>query len=275
MQSAKGALGMAIELKNVSFTYPNGYMANENLNLSIESGERLAIVGQNGAGKTTAVKLMNGLNRPSAGQVFVDGTDIGKKTCAQISREVGYVFQNPDEQIFNSTVRSEIEYMPRYFKFNEAEIKRRCDKAIEITGVKPYLKMNPLDIPYPIRKFVAIAAIIATEPKYLILDEPTAGQDRRGNEILGRLLETLEQEGVSVIAITHDMDFVVRHYSRIVVMAHKNIIADGAARDIFWNESIVREAGIKKNQIAQVAQKLELGGNILYPNELTAAIMKA
>lgn len=264
---------MSIEMKNVSFSYPNGYLANENLNLVIHDGERLAIVGQNGAGKTTAVKLINGLNRPSSGEIYINGSDISKKSCAQISRDVGYVFQNPDDQIFNSNVRAEIEYMPRYYKFNDAEIKRRCDKAIELVGIGEYLKMNPLDIPYAIRKFVAIAAILATEPKYLILDEPTAGQDKWGTKILENLIIKLESEGVSVVSITHDMDFVARNFPRIVVMAHKNIIADGSTRDIFWNEQLVSESGIQKPQIAQVASKLGLAGNILFHEELTKAIM--
>lgn len=263
---------MAIELKDVSFAYPNGYVANENLNLLIPDGELVAIVGQNGAGKTTAVKLMNGLNKPSKGDVFVDGVNTKDKSCAWISKTVGYVFQNPDDQIFNSTALAEVEYMPKYFKFPEEEIKRRVEKAIELTGIRPYLEMNPLDIPYAIRKFVAIAAIIATEPRYLILDEPTAGQDKRGNEILENIIKELKKEGTSVIAITHDMDFVAKNFPRIIAMAHKNIIADGTAKEIFWNPDIVKESKIKMPQIAEVAAGLGLGGNILFRSELTKAV---
>lgn len=263
---------MAIELKDVSFAYPNGYVANENLNLVIPDGELLAIVGQNGAGKTTAVKLMNGLNKPTKGDVLVDGVNTKDKSCAWISKSVGYVFQNPDDQIFNSTALAEIEYMPRYMKLSEEEVKRRSSRAVEMTGISHYLKMNRLDIPYAIRKFVAIAAIIATEPKYLILDEPTAGQDKRGNETLENIIRELEKEGTSVIAITHDMDFVAKNFPRIVAMAHKNIIADGTAREIFWNADIVNESRIKKPQIAQVAERLNLPGNILFREELTKAL---
>ena len=241
---------MAIELKNVSFAYPNGYLANEDLNLTIHDGERVAIVGQNGAGKTTAVKLMNGLHRPTQGDVIVDGINTKDKSCAEISRLVGYVFQNPDDQIFNSSALAEVEYMPRYLKLSKEEIKRRRNRAIKLTGIEQYIYMNPLDIPYAIRKFVAIAAVIATEPKYIILDEPTAGQDKRGNEILENMIDELGKEGISVIAITHDMDFVAKNFPRIVAMAHKNIITDGTAKDIFWNPKIVEEAKIKMPQIA-------------------------
>lgn len=263
---------MAIEFKDVSFAYPNGYVANEHLDLVIQDGETLAIVGQNGAGKTTAVKLMNGLNKPTCGDVLVDGINTRERSCAQLSRTVGYVFQNPDDQIFNSTALAEIEYMPRYLKLSEEEIARRCGRAVELTGIGGYLKMNPLDIPYAIRKFVAIAAIIAIEPKYLILDEPTAGQDKRGNETLERMIRELSREGTGVIAITHDMDFVTRNFPRVVAMAHKNIIADGTAREIFWDSKTVGEARIKKPQIAQIAEGLKLPGDILFCGELTEAM---
>jgi energy-coupling factor transport system ATP-binding protein len=263
---------MSIELKNASFSYPNGYLANEDLNLKIDDGERLAIIGKNGAGKTTAVKLMNGLNRPETGEVLINGRNIKKNTCAEVAKYVGYVFQNPDEQIFNSNVKAEIEYMPRYFKLPESEIKERCEKAIEISGLKEYLKMNPLDIPYPIRKFVAIAAVIATKPSHIILDEPTAGQDKQGIETLETLIKELKREKVSVITITHDMGFAARNFPRIVVMAHKNIIADNNARTIFWDESILKDAGIKKPQIAQIAQCLGITETVLFSNELVAKL---
>lgn len=262
---------MGIELKEVSFTYPNGFTANEGLNLKINDGECLAIVGQNGAGKTTAVKLMNGLNRPTIGDVLVDGINTKDKTCAQISKIVGYVFQNPDDQIFNSTVRAEIEYMPKRAKMSQAETKERLDKAVAMTGIESYLNMNPFDIPYPIRKFVAIAAIIATKPRYIILDEPTAGQDKWGTETLQNLIKQLSKEGVGVITITHDMEFAANNFGRIVAMAHKNIIADGSAKEIFWNDAIVADAKIKKPQIGQVAAKLGLEGQILFVDELVNA----
>lgn len=257
----------AIELKNVTFAYPNGFVANENLNLTINTGERVAIVGQNGAGKTTAVKLMNGLNRPTSGDVLVNGINTKDKTTAQIARTVGYVFQNPDDQIFNKDVITEIEYMPRYFKLPEQEIKRRVERAVYLTSIDKYLKKNPFDIPYSIRKFVSIAAVLATETDYVIFDEPTAGQDLYGIQVLSRLMEVLESEGRTVITITHDMDFVADNFKRVVAMANKHIIADGDMRDIFWNESVVTESRIKKPQIGELAKDLNLPGNILFRNE--------
>ena len=259
---------MAIEIKNASFQYPNGFVALENINLTIQEGEKVAIVGQNGAGKTTCVKMMNGLNRPSSGDVIVDGINTKDVTVATVARKVGYVFQNPDEQIFNSTARAEIEYMPRYFKLSEEEVKARVDHAIELTDIEKYLDTNPYEIPYPIRKFVAIAAVIASQPKYIVLDEPTAGQDLHGTRVLGEMVDRLTEEGVTVITITHDMEFAVNNFDRIIAMAHKNVIADGTAQDIFWNEEVVADARIKKPTIGELAKKLGMDGKILFCDEL-------
>lgn len=259
---------MAIEIKNAGFTYPNGFTALENINLTVKEGEKVAIVGQNGAGKTTCVKMMNGLNKPSAGDVIVDGVNTKDVTTATVAKMVGYVFQNPDDQIFNNTVKSEIEYMPRYFKLPEEEVKQRLDHAVELTDIASYIDTNPYEIPYPIRKFVAIAAVIAAKPKYIVLDEPTAGQDQWGNNVLSNMIKRLHEEGVTVITITHDMEFALANFDRVVAMAHKNVIADGTAADIFWNEEIVADAKIKKPVIGELAKKLGLDGNILRSEEL-------
>jgi len=263
---------MAIEIKNASFAYPNGFVALENINLTIQEGERVAIVGQNGAGKTTAVKMINGLNKPSQGDVLIDGINSKDKTTAFLARKVGYVFQNPDDQIFNQTVKDEIEYMPRYFKFSEKEIKERVNYAIELSGIDKFLKINPYDLPFPIRKFVAIAAVIVSKPKYIILDEPTAGQDKHGIEILSNMIDRLQQDGVTVVTITHDMEFAVNNFHRVVAMAHKNIIADGTPQEIFWNEWVINEEKIKKPTLGELAKQLSLDGNILFCDELVAKL---
>ncbi len=257
-----------IEIKNASFRYPNGFVALENINLTIHEGEKVAIVGQNGAGKTTCVKMMNGLNRPFEGDVIVDGTNTKDVTVATIARKVGYVFQNPDEQIFNNTARKEIEFMPRYYKLPEAEVKKRVDYSVDVCDLQKYMETNPYEIPYPIRKFVAIAAVIASRPKYIILDEPTAGQDLHGTEILGKMVDRLTEDGITMITITHDMEFAVRNFDRIIAMAHKNIICDGTAQDVFWNEAVVADAKIKKPTIGELAKRLGMDGRILFSEEL-------
>lgn len=259
---------MEIVLKDVSFAYPNGFLANENLNLQINQGERVAIIGQNGAGKTTAVKLMNGLYKPTKGDVIINGMNTKKYTTAQIAKIVGYVFQNPDDQIFNQDVRKEIAYMPKYYKLPEEEIKKRVEECAELVGIRKYLNSNPFEIPYVIRKFVTIAAILATKPQYIILDEPTAGQDYKGIKILTDLLDILKEKNVGVITITHDMEFTADNFKRVVVMANKHIIADDTPEKIFAQDDILKQSKVRRTQVGEIANELEIGNDILFSNDL-------
>lgn len=261
-----------IVLDHVSFRYPNGFLANEDLNLTISQEEQVAIIGQNGAGKTTAVKLMNGLNKPTEGTVLINGMDTKEYTTAQIAKYVGYVFQNPDDQIFNQTVYDEIAYMPKYYKFDEKEVCRRVDEAVEIMRIREFLKSNPYEIPYTIRKFVTIASILVVRPKYIILDEPTAGQDLGGIKILEELLEYLRKEKIGVITITHDMEFVADNFKRVIAMANKHIIADGTAKEIFSQDRVIEESKIKRTEMGIIANELGLGKDILNPRELVEAV---
>src|SRR5699024_2142859 len=163
---------MSIRLNSTSFTYPNATMAVDDVSLTIGDGERVAIVGQNGAGKTTAVKMMNGLLKPTSGTVEVDGRQTVDRTTAQIANTVGYVFQNPDDQIFASDVQGELEYMPKYYRWPAEKRLERVKRAAMMTGIGNFMEQNPNDLPFAIKKFVAIGAILVGECRYVILDEP-------------------------------------------------------------------------------------------------------
>ena len=212
-----------IKIRDVSFMYPNGVLAVENINLDIEKGENIAIIGQNGAGKTTTVKLLNGLLKPTKGAVMVGDMDTREYTTAQMSRVVGYVFQNPDDQIFHPTVISEVEFGPRILKFDEKKKDELVNYALEITGLKEYREENPYDLPHSIRKFVTIASIIAMDSQVMIFDEPTAGQDLVGIQRLSDILKEMLQKGKTLITITHDMEFVAENFDRVIVMANKRL----------------------------------------------------
>lgn len=263
---------MPIVLADASFAYPDGSLAVENVNLRVNDGERVAIVGQNGAGKTTTVKMMNGLLRPTTGSVTVDGESTRDRTTATVARVVGYVFQNPDDQIFGSDVRSELEYMPRYHKWDEDKREARVVRAANLTGIAKFFEMNPNDLPFAIKKFVAIGAILVGECRYVILDEPTAGLDAVGLSLLNRMIDQLESEGISVITITHDMRFVTESFNRIVVMANRKIIADGTAAEVFSNDATLLEARLKRPEVAQLARDLNLSQTALRLRDVLALI---
>ena len=261
-----------ISLANITFAYPNGHTAIENVSVEIGKGESVAIIGQNGAGKTTAVKLMNGLLKPTKGDVTVDGWNTKNYTTAQISRKVGYVFQNPDDQIFHSDVYSEVEFGPKNLGLPAEQVKINVMKALKLTGIEMHGKENPYNLPFSLRKFVTMASVIAMDTDAIILDEPTAGQDMYGMERISSLIAELRAEGKTIITITHDMEFVVRNFERVIVMAHKNIIADTDKRSIFWNHPILEESMLKQPYVSGLSHKLGMKNQILNIEEFVNAL---
>lgn len=262
-----------IRLENVSFAYPNGHLAVENVSLTIKQGENVAIVGQNGAGKTTTVKLMNNLNRPTEGDVFVGDMNTKDYTTARISREVGYVFQNPDDQIFHSTIEEEVRFAPHYMKLPKEEEDRIVKEALKMCGMWKYRGENPLDLPLSMRKFITIAAVVAMDTSVLIFDEPTAGQDIEGNERLASILRQLHEQGKTVITISHDMEFVANNFDRVVVMANRHIVREGTPREIFWDLDTLDEAMLKQPYVSRICRNLGLGDRVITVDEAVKAIM--
>lgn len=263
-----------VEVKNISYQYPNGYLAVDDVSFSIEAGENIAIVGQNGAGKTTTVKMLNGLTKPCEGDVLIQGESTKKYTTAQMARKVGYVFQNPEDQIFNATVYKEVEYGLKKMKTPMEECERRVKDAAKLTGIEPYLEMNPYDLPLSIRKFVTIASVIASDCDVMIFDEPTAGQDLDGLERLSELNKILTERGKAIVTITHDMEFVAENYERVIVMCRKKVIADGKTKDIFFEKEIMNEAMLKQPALVRIASQIGMTQNTLDLGEVAAFIKK-
>lgn len=256
-----------IKVESASYSYDNGYTAVDNVSLEVKKGENLAIIGQNGAGKTTLVKMFNGLLRPQKGKIYVDNEDVSTMTVAQISRKVGYVFQNPGDQIFNPTVYDEIAYTPRYFKMEEKQVDVQVRSAAELCNIVGYLKLNPYDLPFSLRKFVTIASVIAMGTEHIILDEPTAGQDLFGLQQQKKIIDALIGRGKTVITITHDMEFVADNFSRVVVMADKKIIADQTKREVFWDFEILEKSSIKQLYVSMLAKELGIPNHVISINE--------
>ena len=263
-----------IDIQNVTYTYPLTKTPSiADVNLSFERGKFYAILGANGSGKTTLCNIIRGFipnffQGDMKGKVIIDGKNLEEYEMGEIASKIGYVFQNPNYQIFNDDVIKEIEYVLRYWKLSEEEIKRRREEAIDVTGIRPYLEMHPFDIPLPIRKFLTIAVVVAVSPDYVILDEPTAGQDLWGCAQLRKVMDYLQSKGKAVITISHDMEYVAENFERIIVMAHKNVIADGKKEDIFYQKDKLQEAYVKPPLSTQIAQEVGIKKNILNMQEL-------
>ncbi|MEM1514562.1 MAG: ABC transporter ATP-binding protein [Thermoproteota archaeon] len=245
-----------IEAEDVYFIYPSGVEALRGVSVEIADGEFVAIMGQNGAGKTTLVKHFIGLLKPTKGRVLVDGVDTRSVSVAQLARKVGFVFQNPDHQLFSETVEEEIAFALKNFGFNEETIKERVDWALNLLDLTQYRKTSPFMLSGGGRKRVALASVLAWDPKILILDEPTIGQDAYQKEKLRHFIAHLNQQGKTVIVVTHDIEFVAECEPRIILMASGRIIADGDAREALTDPALMKEASLIPPEITQVFMRL-------------------
>jgi len=249
-----------IVMENVYFTYPNGVEALRGIDLKIEDGEFIAIMGQNGAGKTTLVKHMNGLLKPTRGRVLVDGVETTKVSVAKLARKVGLVFQNPDHQLFSETVEDEIKFALKNFGFDEETIKRRVDWALNMLDLERYRSVSPFMLSGGERKRVALASVLAWDPSIIILDEPTIGQDYRQKERLRQFIMQLNQQGKTIIIVTHDVEFVAECSPKILLMRKGKIIAEGDAKEVLTDELLLNQASISMPEIAKIFKNLRAFG---------------
>jgi energy-coupling factor transport system ATP-binding protein len=245
-----------IEVEDVHFSYPNGVEALKGISLTIKNGEFVAIMGQNGAGKTTLVKHFNGLLKPSEGIVRVDGVETTKTSVAALARNAGFVFQNPDHQLFSETVEEEIAFALKNFGFEEEAIEKRITWALNLLGLAQYRKTSPFLLSGGERKRVALASVLAWNPETLILDEPTIGQDYQQKEKLRQFIVQMQTQGKTVVIVTHDVEFVAECNPRVVLMKEGTVVADGEGREILTTPEVLAQSSIVLPQIAQIFTKL-------------------
>jgi len=245
-----------IEVKDVHFAYPNGVEALKGVSITIRNGDFVAIMGQNGAGKTTLVKHFNGLLKPARGEVLVDEVSTRDVSVANLARKVGFVFQNPDHQLFCETVEDEVAFALRNFGYRKNVISRRVNWALNLLGLAQYRKTSPFMLSGGERKRVALASVLAWNPKIVILDEPTIGQDYQQKEKLRQFITQLRAQKKTVVIVTHDVEFVAECNPRVVLMTEGKIVADGKADKILTNYDLVTNASLVPPQVTQIFMKL-------------------
>lgn len=251
---------MELFLQNVHFAYAPDAIALRGVDLHITPGERVAIIGANGAGKTTLIKQLNGLLKPQQGRVLVGDWDTRQHTVAQMARRVGLVFQNPDDQLFKQAVADEVAFGPRNLGFAAAHTARAVETALMAVGLADAAAVHPYDLPTSQRKLVALATVLAMETPVVVWDEPTIGQDGQGLQRLGEIVAELHENGRTIIAISHDIDFCADYFARIVVMADGQIIADGPAATIFAQQELLAQASVTAPQLTRLSAALGLPG---------------
>ena len=246
---------LVFNVENMDFSYIPNVPIFEQLNLTLDR-QAIAIIGQNGAGKTTLVRLLKGLLKPLNGKIFFGNEDISKKTVAMLADKVGYVFQNPDDQIFKYKVLDEVMYGPLNIGMSEQVAKEEALKALELMGLKGKENANPYDLELNERKMVAIASVVAMNTDVIIFDEPTIAQDYHGRLLIGDMISKLTQQGKLVIAILHDMDFVFENFDRVIVMAHGKVLVDGNASEVFKDEKTLEMARLQKPYMMELLDVL-------------------
>ena len=249
---------MSVRFEGVSFSYPSGVQALRDIDLDVGDGEAVAVIGENGAGKTTLAKHMNGLLRPDSGKVWVGDWDTAERTVAQLSRRVGYVFQNPDDQLFERSVRAEVAFGPRNLGLSASDVRSLVEASLATVGLEAEAESHPYDLHVSQRRLVALAATLAMRTPAIVLDEPTTGQDAAGVQRLAGIVEALKAEGRTVVTISHDLDFCAEHFERVVVMSGGRILADGPAPEILSQVDLLAQADVEPPQIAQLSRALGL-----------------
>ena len=249
---------LPIVVEDVSFTYPSGTHALRGVSLRVAPGEAVAIIGENGAGKTTLVKHLNGLLKPGQGRVLIGDWDTREHSVAKTAARVGYVFQNPDDQIVERTVSDEVGFGPKQLGRTGAEGSADVAAALAMVELSDYAKTHPYDLTTAQRKLVTLASVLAMRTPILIFDEPTMGQDARGVALIGGIVERLKSEGRTVLTITHDIDFCAAHFGRVVVMADGQVLADGAAADVLARAELLATTNVEPPQLVRLAQALGL-----------------
>ena len=246
-----------IEVSNLSYQYNSTQKALQGVNLAIQAGEFVALIGENGAGKTTLAKHFNALLKPTCGDVVIDGMNTREFTTPQLAQTVGYVFQNPDHQIFSVSVEKEMEYGLKNIGLREREIKERIDEALQLTGLAEQRKTHPFSLGKGERQMIAVASILALRPKILVIDEPTTGLDWAGIQKLMALIGQLHKSGTTIIMITHDMELVAQYAERSIVLKDGGIFLDGKTREIFADFEVLGQTAIVPPQIPRLTARLK------------------
>lgn len=263
-----------IRVTGLSYRYPSGTLALRDVSLAIAAGEFVAVIGQNGAGKTTFTKHLNGLLKPTTGDLVVAGINTRQARTSQLARRIGYVFQNPDHQIFSDSVRDEVAFGPRNVGFRGAELEAAVQRALEAVGLWPQRERHPYALSKGERQRLALASIIAMQPDVFVIDEPTTGQDYRQSRQIMHLLRQQHAAGRTVIAVTHDMSIVAEYTQRTLLVGQGQLLADGPTREVLGQFELLRQTNLHPPQITLAAAELGLPFTALTVPEVRAYVQR-
>ena len=267
-----GAGAPLVAIRDLSFSYPGGAPVLDQIDLAIRAGEFIAIIGQNGSGKTTLAKHIVGLLKCEPGKILLSGRDRSSMRPAETAQEVGYVFQNPDYQIFAAAVEDEVAFGPRNFGLDAGEIERRCAEVLHAVGLEGARRSDPFLLGKGERQRLAVASVLALEPRLLILDEPTTGLDYREQRRMMKLVAELNRSGIAIVMITHTPWLVAEYARRVVLMRRGKKLFDGPVREFFAQEELLLSASFRPPEVAALGRRF--GASTLNVDELVSWIQR-
>jgi len=248
-----------LETKDVSYKYPDGTPALKDVNFHASKGEIVALLGPNGAGKSTLFLHFNGILRPSSGKIMVEEVPLNydKKAIMKVRQKVGIVFQNPDDQLFAPTVAEDVAFGPLNIGLDQDEVEKRVAESLKRVGMAGFEKKPPHHLSGGQKKRVAIAGILAMRPGIMVLDEPTSGLDPKGASQILHILHQLNQEGMTIVISTHDVDLVPLYASQVYIISDGHIIKEGTPQDVFGDVETIRNANLRLPRIAHLMEILQ------------------
>lgn len=251
-----------LSTENLSFTYPDGTQALKNINIEIEKGEKVAIIGPNGAGKSTLFSHFNGLTEPTSGCVKIEDKPISfeKDELLKVRQKVGIVFQDPNDQLFAPTVKEDIAFGPMNLGLSYDEVEKRVEDALKMVGMENYEDKTPHHLSGGQQKRITIAGIIAMKPELMILDEPTAGLDPDGVEKVLNIMNQLNEEGMTLIISSHDIDMISKYADKIFVLYNGEIIESGNKNKIFSDMELLKKAHLRTPITTEILYNLKESG---------------
>ncbi|MFX0201799.1 MAG: energy-coupling factor ABC transporter ATP-binding protein [Candidatus Hodarchaeota archaeon] len=264
-------MSVIIKAEELSHTYPGNVEAIKNIDLEINAEEFVAIIGRNGSGKTTLVKHFNGLLKPTKGRVLVKGKDTSKCSIAELARIVGYSFQNPYHQVFEATVEEDIAFGPKNFQLPEEEVEKRVSEALKTVDLEKIRKSYVAALSRSQTQRLAIGGILAMKPEVIIFDEPTTGQDYTGSKSIMDLLQRLNEEGHTIIIITHTIWLVSQYARRTILVGNGEVIADGPTQEILSKPDLLARSRVHPPEITKLAQMFKdprISHNIISAEEM-------
>ena len=260
-----------LETQDLTFTYPDGTRALKNINMSINKGEKVAVMGANGEGKSTLFSHFNGLSQPTSGIVKINGEEMkyDKKSLLKIRQKVGVVFQNPDDQLFAPTVQEDVAFGPMNLGLDLNEVDKRVEKSLKMVGMEGFEEKPPHHLSGGQQKRVSIAGIIAMDPELMIIDEPTAGLDPQGVDQVLTILNHLNEKGMTLLVSSHNVELITEFANKIFIVHDGEIINEGSTNDVFSNHEILKKAHLRPPKASEILHKLQKEGLNVQPNKLT------